>query len=180
MIARVAKGVLLMLLTTVWGAAGCGPPNPTHFDESAVAGIHSLTVLPMVSSSEGAGAFASGLTLVHLMKADLPGLTVTEAPALWRLSRGATVMALTSAADAGGRIGADGALTGTVVYVLPPKDNANATATVTVQIFSVGSGQLAYENTGTAKDGNIPNAFTRAIAQSLIAFEDHLRKTRKQ
>ncbi len=180
MIVRVAKGVLLVLLTALCGAAGCGPPKPTQFDESAMADIHSLAVLPMASSSEGAGAFASGLTLVHLMKAGLPGLTVTEAPALWRLSRGATVMALTSAADAGRRIGVDAALTGTAVYVPPPKDNANATATVTVRIFSAGSGQLAYENTGTAKDRNIPNAFTKAIAQSLTAFEDHLRKTRKQ
>lgn len=180
MIVRANKGLTVLLLAALWGAAGCGPPEPTHFDESAAAGIHSLAILPMRSSSEGTGAFASGMALVHLMDTPLPQLTVTEAPALWRLSGHPTVMTFGPAVAAGEEIGVDAVLIGSAEYVPPPDAGARAMATVTVQILSVQTGQLVYENTATAMDINIPNVFTRAIAESLTAFETHLRNIRKQ
>ncbi len=180
MIVRANKGLTVLLLAALWGAAGCGPPKPTHFDESAAADIHSLAILPMRSASEGMGAFASGMTLVHLMDTALPQLTVTEAPTLWRLSAQPTVMTFGSAVAAGEEIGVDAVLIGSAEYVPPGDEGDRAMATVTVQILSVQTGQLVYENTATAMDKNIPNVFTKAIAESLTAFETHLRNVRKQ
>ncbi len=167
----------VVVVAVLVGAIGCAPPEPTHFDRAGVAEIHRLAVLPMPSGDTNAGLIGSGLAVLYLQQARLPGVTVIEAPAMWRLSD-FSGMSSQAAVEAGRQAEADAVLTGSIQYVSPVSDGAKASTSATVRILSVQTGQAVYINTGKGTDGDIPTAYRKAYAAALSALEKHLRKVR--
>ncbi len=114
------RGWVLWIFPALCGVlflGGCGEP-PTVQDETAIRKTRSVLVLPLHSSDKSvSGTVVAGMIGPYLQQKRPGGITVTEAPVLWRLGANPSQSGELSddqALDLARKMGVDGVLTGSV------------------------------------------------------------------